>query len=251
MEAALVAGQRGHNVKLYEKTDQLGGGQLRLASSIPGKEDIQRLVKYRENMFKKYDNIEVIFNKEVDKNLIESQNTDAVIIATGGKALVPNISGVENKNVVTAFDVLDKKVDVGNSVIVMGGGLIGAETTCSLGFGDKQFKVVEMLDDVATSLDFMTRFWLLEKLNKQGAEIITKTRVKEITESGVVVENSSGDVQELTADTVVVAVGVESVNDLEDQLHDLDADVYTIGDAKQGRKIINAIADGYHLARKL
>lgn len=251
MEAALIAGQRGHDVKLYEKANELGGGQLKLAASIPGKEDINRLVQYHENMFKKHDNIDVILNTNVDKKLIEKENADVVIIATGGKALIPRIPGVNKSNVVTAFDVLENKAKVGSSVIVIGGGLIGVETAHFLALENRKVKVVEMMDDVATTLDFMTRFWLMEEMDKQDVEFITKTKVKEITDNGIFATDSDGNEKELLADTVVVAVGVASVNDLEEELKDIDAEVYTIGDAKQSRKIISAIAEGYHLARKL
>ncbi|MDF2678320.1 MAG: NADH:flavin oxidoreductase/NADH oxidase [Bacillota bacterium] len=252
MEAALIAGQRGHNVKLYEKTGELGGGQYKLAASIPGKEDLDSLVIYHNNMLKKYDNIDVIFNTNVDKNLIEKENPDIVIIATGGKAIVPKIKGIDNKNVITAFDVLARKANIGNSVIVVGGGLVGVETAHYLALEGKNVKVVEMMDDVATNLDFMTRFWLMEEMNKQGVEFLTKTKIKEFTDEGVIVTtNSDENEKELIADTVVVAVGVTSVNDLEEELKDIDADIYIIGDAKQGRKIISAISEGYHLARRL
>lgn len=252
MEAALIAGQRGHKVKLYEKTGELGGGQLKLAASITGKDDLNNIVTYHDYMFKKYsDNIEVILNTEVNKELIEREDADVVIIATGGKAILPNIPGANNDNVVTAFDVLGKKVNVGNSVSVVGGGLIGVETAHQLALDGKSVKIVEMMDDVATTLDFMTRFWLMEQMSKQDIEIFTKTKIKEFTDKGaIVIENGSTE-KELTADTVVVAIGVTSVNDLEEELKDINADVYTIGDAKKSGKIIQAIADGYHLARKL
>lgn len=251
MEAALIAGQRGHDVKLYEKTGELGGGQLKLATSIPGKEDLGQVVRYHQYMFTKYSNIEVIFNTVVDKALIVKEKADIVIVATGGKALVPNFPGVDNKNVVTAFEVLERTAKVGDSVIVVGGGLVGCEVAHFLALSGKKIKIVEMMEDVATSLDFMTKFWLMEEMNKQGIEILTKTRIKELTGKGAIVNDPEGNEKELTADTVVIAVGVASVNDLEKQLEDIDADVYTIGDAKKVSKIMGAIAEGYHLARRL
>lgn len=251
MEAALVAGQRGHDVKLYEKTGELGGGQLRLATNIPGKEDLNSLVKYHENMFRKYDNIQVFLNTNMTKELIENDHADVVIIATGGKAIVPKLPGIDKKNVVTAFDVLEGKVQVGKSAIIVGGGLVGCETAHYLAQDGRKIQVVEMMDDVATTLDFMTRFWLMEEMGKQGVEFLTKTKIKEFTDKGAIVCDSEGNEREMIAETVVVAVGTESINDLEEELKDIDADVYTIGDAKQARKIISAVADGYHLARRL
>lgn len=251
MKAALIAGQRGHEVKLYEKTNALGGGQIRLATNIKGKEDINHLVEYHETMFKKYPNIQVIFNTDVNRELIAKDNADAVIIATGAKAIMPGIPGIDQKNVVSAFDVLEGKAKVGQAAIVVGGGLIGTETAHYLALEGRKIQVVEMLDDVAATLDWMTRHWLMEEAAKLGIEFFTRTTIKEFTGKGAIVRDSEGKEREMTADTVVVAVGTEPVNYLAEELKDIDADVYTIGDAKIMGKIINAVADGFHLARLL
>ena len=251
MEAALIAGQRGHDVHLYEKTGELGGGQLRLAMNIPGKEDLNYLIQYHENMFKKYDHIKVSLNTEVNRTLLEKEQADVVIVATGGKALVPNIPGIKQQNIVTAFDVLAGKANVGQSAIVVGGGLIGAETAHFLALDGRKIKIVEMMDDIATTLDFMTRFWLMEEMAKQDIEILTNTTVKEFTRKGAIIIDSCGNEKELSADTVVIAVGTTPDHKLEKELEGISADVYTIGDAKETNKIKSAVADAYHLARRL
>lgn len=185
----------------------------------------------------------------MDKELIEKDNADVVLIATGAEAMMPEIPGIRKKNVVSAFEVLEGKAEVGKSVIVLGGGLIGTETAHFLALDGRKIQVVEMLDDVATTLDWMTRHWLLTEAAKQGIEFLTRTQVKEFTDKGAIICDHEGKEKELAADTVVVAVGTKPLNYLEAELKDIDADVYTIGDAKSVGKFVTAVADGFHTAR--
>ncbi len=97
MTAALFAGRQGHDVTLYEKGDALGAGQLRLATNLPGKKDMKHIEQYHTAMFKEYGNIKVVFNTEVDADLVKSEKPDAVIVATGAKDVKPNLPGVDNK----------------------------------------------------------------------------------------------------------------------------------------------------------
>ncbi|MDR2021445.1 MAG: NAD(P)/FAD-dependent oxidoreductase [Treponema sp.] len=251
MEAALIAGQRGHNVKLYEKSGELGGGQLRLALNIKGKDDIENTIAYHKNTIAKYDNIKVILNTKVDRKLIDAEEPDAVIIATGGKPISLKVPGSDKKQVVSVFDLLSGKASAGNSVVVIGGGLIGAEAAQSLAEKGKKVTIVEMESRIARTMDPATLFWVIEKLGEKNAEILTNATVKEITDSGVVVVDKDGKKTNIAADTVVVAVGTTPDTDLENELEGIKTDVYIIGDALAAQKIMHAISDGFHLARAL
>jgi 2,4-dienoyl-CoA reductase-like NADH-dependent reductase (Old Yellow Enzyme family)/thioredoxin reductase len=251
MEAALIAGQRGHNVKLYERAGELGGGQLRLALNIKGKEDIANTIKYHEVMFEKYSNIKVILNTKVDRELIEKEKPDTVIIATGGKSQALKCPGNDKEKVVSAFDFLAGKATVGDSVIVVGGGLVGAETAQLLAEQGKKITIVEMDTRIARTMDPATLFWVLEKLGEEKATILTETTVKEVTDSGAIAVDKDGKETELTADSVMVAIGTVPDTELEDSLAGINTDVYTIGDASEVHKIMHAISDGFHLAKEL
>ncbi len=129
MEAARVAAVRGYDVTLYEKGDSLGSGQLRLASIPPHKEPVKWITEDYTETFKHLDNLKVVLNKEVTTAEVLKINPDAVIVATGGQPLIPNIPRVEKRNVVTAWDVLGGNAKVGETVLIAGGGLVGCGTT--------------------------------------------------------------------------------------------------------------------------
>ena len=69
-----------------------------------------------------------MLNTEVTKELVEEKKPDAVILATGGKQLVPSIKGIDKENVFLAHDVLEGIKKVGRNVLIAGAGLVGLET---------------------------------------------------------------------------------------------------------------------------
>jgi NADPH-dependent 2,4-dienoyl-CoA reductase/sulfur reductase-like enzyme len=126
MEAARISTLRGHEAILYDENEQLGG-QLKLSIKPPHKEELKNISDYLSNQLKKLD-VEVNLGKSVTAPMVQQINPDAVILATGARPLIPNIRGVNNKNAVTAWDVLAGKVEVGDEILIAGGGQVGCET---------------------------------------------------------------------------------------------------------------------------
>ena len=141
MEAARVLKLRGHNPVIYEKTDKLGGTFIPAsAESYKGKlRDL--LAWYRREMDKL--GIEVKLNTEVkDTNMLRA---DDIIIATGAKPRKLNIPGFDKT--IEACEYLNGK-EVGNNVVVIGGGLTGSEIAYELALGGKAVTIVEMKNDL-------------------------------------------------------------------------------------------------------
>ncbi|GAG45381.1 unnamed protein product, partial [marine sediment metagenome] len=127
LEAARVAALRGHKVTLYEQSDRLGG-QFRIASLPPMKQELTMAIKYLSDQVKKA-GVKVEMGKKATPELVEELKPDVVIVATGGLPLIPrNIPGANRKRVVTAHDVLTEKVRTGHKVAILGGGMVGCET---------------------------------------------------------------------------------------------------------------------------
>ena len=130
MNAAIAASDRGHQVTIYEKGDELGG-QLYLAAAPPGREEFAELAYDLETQVY-YRNIEIRLNQEVDEDLIETEKPDHIILATGAAPMTPPIPGVELPHVVQAWDVLADTVYTGKRVVIIGGGAVGVETALLL-----------------------------------------------------------------------------------------------------------------------
>lgn len=245
METARVAALRGHNVVLYERSHELGGGQLKLASMPPYKDKLKRLVDYYDTSFKKLSNVKVVLGKEATAKEILKDNGDVVVLANGGDALLPDMPGVDKVNVITAHRLLSNQVAVGETVLIVGGGSVGCEVAHFLAKQGKKVTVVEMLDELATDVQSWLRIELLSELREQGINLLTGVKVVSVRENGVEGVDRESRLVRLKADTVVFALGAKSNDELAKNLVGKVRELHIIGDAKQPRRIRNAVSEGY------
>jgi NADPH-dependent 2,4-dienoyl-CoA reductase/sulfur reductase-like enzyme len=252
MEAARVAGLRGHRVVLYEKSGMLGGGELKLAAGASHKEGFLGVADYYASQFAKLPHVEVKLGKAATAAGLIRSEADVVIVATGGKALVPRIKGVEGACVTTAFDVLGGEANIeGKRVVVCGGNAVGCETAEYLAKRGNRVTLVEMLDKVGIDIEPVCMLALSGEMAACEVEILTGSKVIAIAKKGVTIADKQGKERTLPADWVVLALGVAPVNDLVPQLTGKVKALYTIGDALRPAKIHDAIAAGFALASRL
>ncbi len=229
---------------LFEKSDQLGGGQLKLASIPPHKEILKSIVDYYQVSFKSLPNLRVVLGRGVSAEDVMKEAPDAVVVATGAGPCTPGIPGAEGSNVINAHQLLSGRASVGDTVVVVGGSSTGCEVANLLAGQGKKVTVVEMLDAVAGDVHPFVREGLVDELAGHGVKIMTGLRVDSLID-GVRVVNGKGEATVLKADSVVLALGARAVNGLAGELEDRVKEVYTIGDARQPRRIRNAISEGY------
>jgi len=259
LETARVAALRGHKVSLYEKSDRLGG-QLNLAIIPPLKQEIALWVQYLITQVKKA-GVSVNLNTEVTPEVVGEVKPDVVIVATGTTPLIPSdIRGTDKPNVVTAQDVLASKVDFGpmNKVVVVGGGMVGCETADFLAeradfsfVQRREVTIIEMLPAIGSDMYGATRYFLMGRLRADDVEIITSATVKEILDDGLVFTRNGVEETIRGMDTVVLALGAKALDELSQKVSGKVAEVYVIGDAKEPRKALQAIAEGAELARAI
>jgi len=247
MEAAKDAALRGHRVTLYDKREKLGG-QLIGASIPPSKQKIWELVTYLAGQLEKT-GVQVNLGVEVTEALVREIDPDVVVLATGAVSLIPNVPGINGDNVVTAIETLCDCPEVGEKVVVVGGGLIGCETADHLAVQGKKVTVVEMLDQIGADVGPNIGD-VLERMEKAGVESLVKTKMEEITPDGVKATKDGTPVF-LEADTVVIAVGLKSNNMLAEKLKEIVPEVYVVGYCLQPRRILEAIHDGFNAAWKI
>jgi len=251
MEAARIAAMRGHEVTLYEKGKEMGG-QLLYAAKPTGKDKLLWVRDYEGTQIRKL-RVKVELGTEVTSELVTKEKPDAVILATGAEPLIPDIPGIQGKNVVKAIDVLSGKVEVKNrKVVVAGGGLIGTEVGEYLVERGNKVTLVEMLPTIAADMEPLNRQGLLEALEGKDIVMLTRKEIQEITEKGLVVKDKkSGAKEVIEGEVVVVALGSKSVNPLEEKLKGNVAELYTVGDCNEPRRVEQAIYEGSLIARKI
>ena len=214
MCAAFTAKRRGHDVTLFEATDKLGGN-MRLAAYPPGKGDITGMIRsYIVKCEKAGVNIKM--NTKVTAQMLKEDTPDAVILATGAETLVlPFIKGIENPDIVYGVDCLEGTRPVGHKVLVVGGGMVGAETADFLAEQGHEVAVIEMRDAIGPDVIHEHRIFLMEAFEKYGIKQITSAAVSEIFSDGVSYKNAADKSDETIYkargfDTVVLSMGFSS-----------------------------------------
>lgn len=250
MEVARVAALRGHEVYLYEREGKLGG-QFSLAAIPPCKQEITKIITYLSIQIKKA-GVKVTLGKEVTEETIDDLQPDTIVIATGGVPVVPDIPGIEQEGVVTAFDILRGKVTPGRRILVVGGGMVGCETADFLGqIMGCRVTLVEALPKIAQDVGSATRYFLLQRLAQEKASIITSASVKRFVKDGAILERNDEEETLSGFDTIVLATGIAPVNELASRIQGKIKEMYVIGDAKQPRKALDAIAEAAEIGRKI
>ena len=275
MSAALSAAESGHSVSLYEKGDRLGG-QLYLAGSPPGREEFSELAKDLEHQVA-LSEVEVKLNQSVDQSVLSAEKPDAVILATGALPISPPVTGTDLPHVVQSWDVLSDDVITGKRVVIIGGGAVGVETALYLAEkgtlsgdalkfllinraedpadlyqmairGTKEIVVVEMIEKLGKDIGKTTKWGILQEMSRRGIKTKTTTRAVEITDSSVKVDKD-GKIEEIPADTVVLAMGASSYNPLQEVLEELKIPFETVGDASQVGMAFDAVHQGFRAGR--
>ncbi len=243
-EAARILGLRGHRVVLYERENRIGGA-LRIAAIPPGKSKILWLVEYYENILRKIPNVEIKLGISVNRKILQEESPDFVVVATGS---VPIFISTGCRNTFRYTDILEGKVELrGQDVIVGGGGLVGCETALYLASLGNRVTVLEMLPDIATEMETLSRKALKRELREKGVKVFTRRRIKRMENKRVYVENIETEEEEVFYGKLVVAFGAKPNNAIVSIIEEMEIPYEVIGDAKAVRKIADAVSEGYRL----
>ncbi|NLZ53800.1 MAG: FAD-dependent oxidoreductase, partial [Thermoanaerobacteraceae bacterium] len=249
MTAAKFLAEKGHDVTLVEKSNKLGGHLLEAA--VPAyKKETDGYLEWLIRQVKKL-NIKIILGTEVTPDFVLNFKPDAVVVCTGSVPQVPQVPGIEGENVKLATELLvDYADDVGNSVVIVGAGLVGCEMALFLKEkGKNNITLVDMLPEIAHDVIYMARASLLEELEQKEIKGRPGLKLKEITTRGIVVEDMKGNFENIGADTVILATGLRAEYSLYDSLRDKVDEIYKIGDCVSPRKFIDAVHEAYAIAK--
>lgn len=250
MKAAATAAERGFKVSLYEKNTYMGG--IMLAAGAPRfKKDVHDQVDYLIRQVER-SNVDLHLNAEITLDDIKKINPDFVVIATGANPVVIPVPGYNKPIVSTAVPVLLKQREVGQKVVVVGGGEVGCELSSELKLQGKEVIMVELLDKILLTADhFVANDQNIRYLvEHSGTEILCSTKLTEILDDGVVVEKD-GKKEKIECDSVVFAAGFRPNHDLYENILKAGYECVQIGDNIKPGKVINAIHQGYHTIRVL
>lgn len=267
MQAAVEIAKNGHQVILFEKSNKLGG-RLEFADYIEFKSDMKRYREYLETQVSKADNIEVRLNTEACRSVIEAEHPDAIIVAAGAHNHFPPVEGADLPNVMHSSELFGREDELGEKVVMIGGGPVGCEETIYLQSMGKKVDVVEMApklmpgDTDSRRERFWTIFYMTHKYDRrkrdlENAEEIDTVKIhlnsscSKITEKGVYIKDETGAETFIEADSVVLATGLRSdMKDFEEYAG-LAEDVIVIGDCKKPGNVMGTSSTGYYASLQI
>ncbi|MBU9747185.1 FAD-dependent oxidoreductase [Lachnospiraceae bacterium ASD3451] len=250
MQAALTAVERGHKVTLFERNGELGG-QLYYVSLPDFKIDYRDYTRYLTQAVLSC-GADIRLNVEATPEMILEGGFDVVIAANGADTFKPGIPGAQDANLLDPLKVLDHKESTGDTVIVCGAGLVGCEVAMVLAEAGKKVTMIDLLPTAAPELAVYTKWVLDAKLAELGVSLKMNHRIVEMSGTKVVCRTDSKEVS-YEADSVVCALGLKSRKSL---LEDLRAkckgvEIIPVGDVNKPRKIMQAVHEGFHAARRI
>ena len=181
-----------------------------------------------------------------------------VLIATGSVPAMPPVDGIDSDVVITSNDILEGK-ELPESLIIVGGGVIGCEFASLYTDLGRKVTVIEALPRILANMDKDLARNLQMILKNRGAEIFSGAQVTKIANDGgkaSVTFASGSEEKTVTADKVLIATGRKSVLDAADKVVDrLETVRGRIVTDKNGKTSIDHIyaagdiAEGIQLAR--
>ena len=255
LEAGLRAREMGHDAVVFERRDSLGGEMI--SASIPEfKWDIRRLLNYYEVEVERT-GLEVRLGVEVTVDTLKEEGADAVVLATGGEAVVPDVPGIDGDCVATAIDALVRwdELDIGERVMVLGAGLVGYETAWHAGSQGREVTMVSRRgeDEVGNLEEHGTNLALLIKGTREaGVRVLAERELVAVDDGAAVLRDPDGRERAHPVDTLIVSRGYRPRRELERAIEEagLGCEVLMAGDCVEVRNFFDAINEGAHVVRR-
>ncbi len=222
MQAARVAAARGHDVTLYEKGGYLGGA-VALAGMVKGFEieDLRDFLSFYRTQIKKL-GVDVKLHSEFDASALAKTRPDVVILAVGGIPTLPDVPGIDGKNVIKTEDLYGTLklairlvgpkmlrdltkiwMPVGKRVVIIGGAIQGCQLGEYLIKRGRTVTIVETGDEMGEWLVPERKTRLFYWFDRRGVERLTGVKLVKIGKEGLTIETKEGQTRLLEADDII------------------------------------------------
>lgn len=275
LEAARVAAERGHRVKVFEAGPK-AGGQILLTSALKRRREILGIVDWRLAECDRL-GVEIEYNRYAEESDVVQEKPDVVVVATGG---LPNLDCLHGGQdlATTSWDVMSGSVPVAKSVLLYDdGGSHNAMTAAELMVdAGAELELVTPTRILAADIGATTYPAYFKALGKAKAAVTMNLRIERLERRGnkiaaVFLDDYTKEYSEKIVDQVVIENGVTPLDDLYLALRPLSKNLgevdykaliaiqpqqairnpdggfqlFRIGDAVASRNIHAAIYDGH------
>ena len=233
LEAARTAALRGHDVHLYELTNQLGG-QVRIAASAPHRSDLEAITRWLADEVERL-GVHVHLRTPVDPDVVREAEPDEVIVATGSTPrrdgfqlstpVDPRARSRSCRTCSRSWDVLGfgGRATVGSTAVVYDdtGTFEAISVADALVAAGAAVTVISRMEQVGANVPYppATVEASRERLFAARVRFVPAMALREITPTEVVVRGIGNDVVDTyPADTVVIVSYHEPNRELADHL---------------------------------
>ena len=260
LEAACTAAERGCTVFLLEKKERLGG----LTAQISQITDKRRLADFTHWLIRRAErlqNLYIFTGTAPDTATLRRLKPEIIVNATGSQPLLPPIPGLrenlatEGTRLYTILTMLEHIDDypeelAGKRVVIIGGGAVGLDVAEFFALRGAMVRVVEMLPEIGSDLDPVTKSCMREFVKKYNLNLMPKTKLLEVKADCFVVQADDGW-KELPFDYGFVCLGMQAfapgLPELEEAFAESGVEILNIGDSLRARRIIDGVGEGHNI----
>ncbi|WP_158970156.1 NADH:flavin oxidoreductase [Chachezhania sediminis] len=218
LEAARVAGERGHEVIVHEAADR-PGGQVRLTARTPRRAEMMQLVQWR---FAECERLGVTFrfNSFADAEVVKAEGPDVVVVATGG---LPHTALLEDGNdlVVSAWDILSGDARPGQNVLIYddAGDYAGLQAAEALAAAGASVEVMTRDRTLVPEVMAMSLTPAMRELQQRDVTFTVTWKLDAVARDGNLLQarvgsDYTGATRTRSVDQVVVNNGTRPLDDL-------------------------------------
>jgi 2,4-dienoyl-CoA reductase (NADPH2) len=264
MQAALTMALRGHDVTLYEKHAKLGG-LIPIAAVVKDLEIdvLLELVRWFKLQMEKA-GVKLKLKTEVTPELVEQVKPDVVVLAAGGIVKIPDIPGIDNKNVLllTKLDSLlyligpklaawGSKLSrfampIGRRVVILGGEHHALELGEFLTKRGRKVTIVNPGEVWAEGMTVDDREFLMPWFKRKGVVLYSGAKFVKVVDEGLVITTKEGQTITIQADTVMPSTLLKQNLEMMEKLKNKVPEIYAVGSCTKPEPdlMVDAIAAG-------
>ena len=250
LQAAITAADQGHTVTLVEQNDWLGG-TLRFTDHELHKADLRN---FKDLLIRRVyrRGVTVRMNTVCTADVIREEAPDVIIAAVGSTPIMPPIPGAK-EYAVPVLDVFEG-AEIGQNVVMLGGGLGGCDTALHLASQGKRVTIIEMQDEVPTGGTNGYRQFTRQAFRENGVEFHPYLKCVAIYPDGVDAQDIvDGSVRRFDADTIVMSLGMRPNKQTVEELCQAAGKipVIPVGDAVTPKTVMEAVWTGCSAALEI
>ncbi|MBR4120485.1 MAG: dihydrolipoyl dehydrogenase [Spirochaetales bacterium] len=189
--------------------------------------DIQQLYQYKDQTVEKLRNGVQTLLKAAKVDVIQGRakinndrsvsvegpgagtyTADNILIATGSEPSRPPIPGLDNEGVLTSDELLEKLDILPESIVIIGGGVIGVEFATFFNDLGCTVTVIEALDRLLPNMDRELGQGLAVQLKKRGVNVFTSSKVSSVSRAERLTVNFTQKEKENTAEGEIVLCAI-------------------------------------------